>query len=554
MNSKSDTYIIGHINPDTDAICAAIAYAELRNKLGLGTNIALRAGELSEETKWVLSHFGVEEPLFMESIAPQLSDVELQKIEGLPPEATIKDAMQLMKAQDVSTLPVLSPDNKLVGIIGLKDLAINYIDSFDTHALSNSNTPFENIAHALNGTLIYEGRGKARSGSRIMVGAGNDEAIRAIIKEADIVIVSNRRHTMRAVIEAGADCMIVCLDTAIPDDVLEMAKEHQCAVISTYFDSYKASYFINQAVPVSHYMISKKLRLFHMSNYTDDVVAEMNKTRHNFFPVLDDEGTYKGFISRYQHLSHAKRRLILVDHNERSQCIQGWENAEILEIVDHHRVGGIQTMTPIFFRNEPVGSTSTIISEMFKEEGIVPDRKTAGLMCCAIISDTLLFRSPTCSELDREHAKELAALADEDMFAMAEAMFEAGEKLDGMEGEDLLGRDFKVYSAYGIDFGVAQSTCISKRTIEQAEKLTAPVINSFRVNRDLRYMFYLVTDVRQESSYVFCAGEGAGQLVRSAFGLGEESEGEIFLKGVVSRKKQFIPAVLEALQAQSSGR
>ena len=553
MKKTKDTYIIGHVNPDTDSVCAAIGYAALKNALGDGGRyIPLRAGELSSETRWVLDHFGVEAPLFMESISPQLYDVELQQIEGVSPDATIKAAWELMRKQDVTTLPVLGEGGKLLGIIGLKDIAVNYIDSFDTHALAESRTPFVNIARTLKGELITGGSGRVSGSGRIIVAAGDEDAVRRSVRKGDVVIVSNRREALEAAIKSGAGCVVVCLSTEVPAGLRTLAHAMDCALISTYFDSYKAAYFINQAVPVSHYMVSDKLKLFHLSNYTEDVQAEMSKTRHIFFPVLGDDGSYAGFISRHNNMGYTKRRLILVDHNERSQCITGWENAELLEIIDHHRVGGIQTMAPVFFRNEPLGSTSTIISKMFGEAGIAPDRQTAGLLCCAIISDTLLFRSPTCSDIDREEAKKLAEIAGEDMISMAEAMFEAGEDLTGKSGEDLLGQDFKVYSAYGTNFGAAQTMCVSMKTIEQAEELTAPVMDDFRLRNDLRYMFYLITDIRGQSSYVFCSGDGAEELLSRGFDIPDP--GNIRLEGVVSRKKQFIPAVLEALLAQSNER
>jgi manganese-dependent inorganic pyrophosphatase len=553
MNKTRDTYVIGHINPDTDSICAAIGYAALKNALADGERyIPLRAGELSSETRWVLEHFGAEEPLFMESISPQLYDVELQKIEGVAPDATIKSAWELMRKQDVTTLPVLGEGNKLLGIISLKDIAVNYIDSFDTHALAESRTPFVNIAKTLKGEIISGGRGCVSEGGRIIVAAGDEEAVTRMVRKGDVVIVSNRPEALEAAIKAGAGCCIVGLQTKISEGLRTLAHAMNCALISTYFDSYKAAYFINQSVPVSHYMVSEKLKLFHMSNYTEDVQAEMSKTRHIFFPVLDDDGSYVGFVSRHNNMVHTRRRLILVDHNERSQCIAGWENAEILEIIDHHRVGGIQTMAPVFFRNEPLGSTSTIVSKMFDEAGIVPDRQTAGLLCCAIISDTLLFRSPTCSDTDREEAAKLAKIAGEDMFSMAEAMFEAGEDLTGKSGEDLLGQDFKIYSAYGTSFGAAQTMCVSKMTLQRAEALTAPVMDMFRLRHELRYMFYLITDIREQSSYVFCSGDGAEELLSYGFNITDPEN--IRLEGVVSRKKQFIPAVLEALLAQSNER
>ncbi|MCR5336005.1 MAG: putative manganese-dependent inorganic diphosphatase, partial [Synergistes sp.] len=306
---------------------------------------------------------------------------------------------------------------------------------------------------------------------------------------------------------------------------------------------------INQSVPVRYYMAKNDLRTFSLSTPIDDVLSVMGKTRFVYFPVRDEKGRYYGLISRRNMINRRRKQLILVDHNEKSQVVPGWEEADIREIVDHHRVGGIQTISPIFFRNQPLGSTCTIITQMYKEHGLEIPKDVAGAMLCAILSDTLMFRSPTCTEIDKEYAKELAEIAGVDLKKTGEAMFEAGEDLSGKTGDDLLHGDYKIFTAYDKRFGVSQSMFLSPASITKAIGLSADALQEMPRAEDTAYSYYLLTDITKESSRVLCAGNGAEDLLRAAFGLGEDDE--LLLKGVVSRKKQFVPAIIEELRRES---
>lgn len=538
--------VIGHKNPDTDSICSAIAYAELKRRTAGGEYVACRAGELSGETAWVLRRFGLAAPELCEDVSPQVGDVEIRRTPGVSGEITVKEAWGIMRDRDISTLPVTGEDGRLQGIISLRDLAVAHMDNLDTKTLGRAGTPYGNIAQTLCGQVVCGDPRDTMDRGRILVGAGNPEAISAATEEGDLVLVSNRVISQTAAIESGAACVVVCLSAEIRPEVMELARSRGCTLISTPFDTYRAAYFINQSVPLRHYLVSQNLLQFQLSTPLEDAVRVMGRTRYVYFPVLDEEGLYYGVISRRNLLNRRPRKLILVDHNEKAQCVAGWEEAEIQEIIDHHRVGGLQTMGPIFFRNQPVGSTATIVWQMYGERGLDPSPAVAGALCCAVLSDTLMLRSPTCTPLDRRCVQELAALAGEDPEKLGEAMFEAGEDLTGRNGEEILYQDFKVFTAGEASLGIGQSSFLSPAARRRARDLVEPLLPGCLPSNGVALAYYLLTDIRAGGSDVLWAGPGGDALVRDAFGLPED--GPLYLPGVVSRKKQFVPALMEALR------
>ena len=543
--------IVGHLNPDTDSICSAIAYAELKEKIDPANRYTpCRAGNVGEETAWVLRRYGLEPPRLLEDAAPTVRDVEIRRVAGIRRDIPVKEAWEIMRDGDISTLPIVDRSGRLEGIITLKDLAVAQMDSLDAHALARANTPFRSIARVLNGAVVLGDENAVMSQGYILVGAGDVEAIREAVHSGDLVLVANRVTAQRAALESGAGCVVLCLSAALTPELEALAKDRRCVVISTPFDTYKAAYFLNQSVPVHHYMMKKGLQTFTLSTPLEDAARIMGAVRHEYFPVLDDKGRYYGVISRRNLINRRRKQLILVDHNEKSQCVPGWEQADIREIVDHHRIGGLQTITPIFFRNQPVGSTAAIVAAMFRENGAAPSPAAAGALCCAILSDTLLFRSPTCTQADREAAQWLAEQAGEDLEGLGEAMFEAGEDLTHKTPEQLLKRDYKIFAADEVKFGVSQSNFLSVKARKKATAMVRDAMDALRRTDDLAYVYYLLTDITSETSYVLCAGEGAEPLIRQAFGVPDE-EGVLRLPGVVSRKKQFIPAMLETLHRKS---
>ena len=541
-----EVLIIGHRNPDTDSVCSAIAYAELKRRLTGGRYTACRAGELSAETAWVLGRFGLAAPALCEDVSPQVRDVEIRRTPGVSGEVTVRTAWELMRDRDISTLPVTDADGRLLGIVTLRDLAVAHMDSLDTLALSQARTPYADIARTLNGRVVLGDPRGVMARGRVLVGAGSPETIAAALEPGDLMLVANRLSSQRAAVENGAGCVVLCLSAEISPELLALAAQRNCTLISTPLDTYRAAYFINQSVPLRHYLVSENLLVFSLSTPLEDAVRVMSRTRHVYFPVLDGDGLYCGVISRRNLLNRSRKQLILVDHNEKSQCVTGWEDAEILEIIDHHRVGGLQTMSPIFFRNQPVGSTASIVREMYREQGVPLSPALAGGLCCAILSDTLMFRSPTCTELDRESVRALAEIAGENWETLGEAMFEAGEDLSRKTGEDILYQDYKVFSASGVSLGIGQSSFLSAGARERAGALVAPLLGTALAPGGVSLAYYLLTDIRGEASTVLCAGAGAEALLREAFGLPDGAP--LLLPGVVSRKKQFVPALLDALR------
>ena len=547
---KTDEILItGHLNPDTDSVAAAIAYAALKTRTSEGCFIACRAGKLSAETRWVLHRFGLEKPRLLTDVSPQLGDVEIRRVRGITRDLSVRGAWTIMHNNDISTLPIVDDERRLLGLISLKDLAMAFMDSISSHALIVSGTSYASIAATLKGEVILGDAGGFMKAGHIHVAAGDSAMMKEVIKPGDLVITSNREEAQLTAVELGAQCLVVTTFADVSDEVKSAAERRGCVIISTSYDTYRTAYYINQSVPIGHYMITDGFTSFTLQTPADEVLSVMSRTRHAYFPVLDENGRYYGLVSKRNMLGRKRKRLILVDHTERNQCVPGWEEADIMEIVDHHRVGGLQTISPIFFRNQPLGSTCTIIAQMYAEQGIEIPKDIAGAMLCAILSDTLMFRSPTCTDTDRECAEALARIAGVDIPATAKEMFEAGEDLEGKTAEDLLRQDFKIFSAYDTRIGISQSMFFSSGAIESARQIAAGALAAVRTADDLKYYYYLLTDINDQSCNVICEGQGAEDLLREAFALPEGAP--LRLKGVMSRKKQFVPALMEALRRRA---
>ena len=549
--SKEQVFVIGHQNPDTDSICAAIGYAAYKRQMDPSTAyIPARAGALSAETSWVLRHFGLPEPRLLEDVAPTVRDLEIRLEPGISHELTVKRTWETMRDREISTLPIVGKDGRLEGIITLRDLAIAQMDSTDNRVLSASATPYCNMAKVLCGTVLCGDAHSHMTHGRALVGAGNADAIKEAMEPGDLVLVSNRECSQIAALEGGAGCLVVCTAAELSPEILSKAEEIGCVVISTPYDTFTATSFLHQSVPIRHYMMRDKIQLFTLSTPVEEAMQVMANLRHVvYFPILDDKGKYYGMLSRRNVINRRRKQLILVDHNEKTQCVPGWEQADIREIVDHHRIGGLSTISPIYFRNQPLGSTATIVSCMYRQRGLSPSPAIAGALCCAILSDTLVFRSPTCTPVDRERAQWLASIAGEDLEALAEAMFEAGEDLSGVTPEALLTRDYKIFEAGDVRFGVSQSTFLSTRARETASAMMGDTLELQRQEDGLQWVYYLLTDIGTGNSDVLFAGKEGDELLREAFQLADGAA--LHLDGVVSRKKQFVPAMMQAIQKRS---
>ena len=368
--------------------------------------------------------------------------------------------------------------------------------------------------------------------------------------EGDIVLVSNRYESQICAIESGASGEIICCGAPAGKSILNRAAEKNCAVLTTPFDTYVAARLINTAIPVRHIMHAENILQFSVNTYVEDARKIMASVRHRYFPILDTDGKYAGVVSRRNMLNVHPKRVILVDHNEFTQTDDGMEQADILEIIDHHRIGNLETSAPAYFRNEPVGCTNTIIWTMMCEKGLTPPKKIAGLMLSAILSDTLCFRSPTCTSRDVNAAEALAAIAEVETERYANQMFEAGEDLRGRSAEDIFYGDFKVFTFGDLRFGVSQSTFMTEKNRKAAEELVRGYLPEAAAKSGVEMIFYMATDTPSESTELFWYGDEAEEYLRKAFRKEAEPKGYFSLPGVVSRKKQVIPPLRMAMQEE----
>ena len=543
---KEKVYVIGHKNPDTDSICSAIAYADLRQKVTGQVHEAKRAGHVNDETAYVLDRFGVEAPKLLTDVRLQVRDLDIHEMPGLKPNASIRDTWERMRQEQAKTLPIVK-DDELVGVVSTGDIAKSYMDVYDSEILSKARTQYRNIIKTLDGTMITGNEHGYFMRGKVAIGASSPNLMEEFIEKDDLVILGDREEAQACAVNIDASCMVICKDAEVSPKLIQKAKEQSIVIIQTPYDTFTTARLINQSIPVKFYMTSGPLTMFRMNDYVDDIKDIMAKKRFRDFPILDRHGRFKGFISRRRFLGASKKKVILVDHNERSQAVDGIEEAEIIEIIDHHRLGDIETVSPITFRNQPVGCTATIINQMYEENEIEVPREIAGLLCGAIISDTLLFRSPTCTPLDERTAKKLAKISDIDLEQMAQEMFNAGSNLKGKSAEDICFQDFKQFTVNDTIFGVGQITSMSKEELAAIRDMMTEHLPKVLEAHNLNMIYFMLTDILAESTELLCVGTGARGIALSAFDLPDNAK-SLILKGVVSRKKQLIPVLVESMQ------
>ena len=540
--------VIGHRNPDTDSICSAIAYAELKNRTSTLVCEPRRAGKMNQETEFVLKKFGVTPPRMCTDVNPKIRDVDYREMPGIPGSTSLRRAWKIMRDQQIDTLSITSADNELEGIITVKDLATANMDVFDTAVLAKSRTSYKNILETLNGTMVVGNADAVCTTGHIKIGTATPEMLESSVEKGDIVILSNRYESQLCAIEKEASLLIICNGAKVGRTIQRIADETGVAIMTTPVDTYAAGKLISQCAPISYYMTRDNILKFTLVTPVADVLRVMAKVRHRYFPILDEDGKYCGMVSRRNVIALRKRRIILVDHNEATQAVEGFDQAEILEIIDHHRIGSLETSGPVYFRNQPVGCTATIITQMYDENGVDIPPQIAGLLLAAILSDTLVFRSPTCTPVDENAAKRLAKIAGVDIEEFSTEMFEAGEKLDGKTPEEVFLQDFKVFMCGDIRFGVAQGSYMTRKNLQAAQALLQPYLEEARNKQNVEDLYMLLTDVPKEESVVICTGRYAAEVLSNGFESRPAADGSWTLPGVVSRKKQFIPAMMSAYQ------
>ena len=542
---KDIIYVTGHKNPDSDSICAAYAYAEFKNKIGDVETVACRLGNPNQETQYILDYFNAEAPRLLKTVKLKVEDLQFDNISPVSPEISLKTAWSIMRDKNIKTLPVADENDHLLGVLAVSNLTSCYMDIWDNRILAKSNTTLDNIIDTLSAKVSYVNEKVTHFPGKIVVTAMQPDTMSGHIDEGDIAIVGDREEAQAALIKLNISLMIVTGGYAPSENLVSLAKEHGVTIIVTQHDSFTASRLIVQSIPVGYVMVKENIVSFTTDDLVDDIKGIMTETRFRSYPVLDQNGRVVGTVSRYHLISNHKKKVIQVDHNERGQSVDGLEDAEVLEIIDHHRVADIQTNNPIYFRNEPVGSTSTIVAKCFFESGIRPSRKAAGLLCGAIISDTLLFRSPTCTPQDQYICKKLAEIADINIEEFAKEMFKAGTSLKGKTVEQIFNSDFKPFTIEDTKVGIAQ---VNTMDIEGFMPLKEEMLNYMdqkAKEAGLDMVMLLLTDILNEGSEILVTGNKP-EIVEKAFNVTLKDKGA-FLPGVLSRKKQVVPPITNAI-------
>lgn len=551
MSQEKETVInvIGHTNPDTDSVCSAIAYAHLKRETTGDWYVPKRAGQINSETQFVLRRFDVPAPDYMGDVRTQVIDIDVEREAGVSEEISLKKAWEIMKTDALQTLPIVNSGQMLQGLITIEDIAKSYMDVYDSKIIATARTPFHNIIETLDGEMVHGDPEEKIQSGKCLIAAANPDLMESYIEKDDIVILGNRYESQLCAIEMGAKCIIVCDGSMVSYTISKLAESKGCYIIKTPYDTFTASRLINQSIPIRFFMKSENLVTFSLGEYLDDIRDIMAKKRYRDFPILDWNGKYYGMISRRSLLGPRRKKLILVDHNEMTQAVDGIEEAELLEIIDHHRLGSLETMGPVFFRNQPLGCTATIIYQMYQEAKVPLTKTIAGLLCSAIISDTLIYRSPTCTETDRAAAEELAVIAGINTREFAQEMFAAGSNLSSKSPEEIFYQDFKKFIVGEVVFGVGQITSMNQEELESIKDKLVPYMEKAMSDHEVSMLFFMLTDILQGKTELLYYGNGARELAVRAFHLTEDTK-QIILSDTVSRKKQIIPAMMIALQEE----
>lgn len=530
-------YVFGHKNPDTDSVVSAMAYAALHNALGDNEYTAARLGHLNDETAFLLDRFGFKPPLYIRTVRTQVRDIDFDRPPTLGATVAVSHAWDILREdENLSAVPVTTEDGGLFGMITAGGIAESDMESIlHPHV---SDVPVFNLLSALEGRIINDDEDVFDTISgEVTIGLPTAGECLKGVKAGAIVICGQQEDVVQRALDLGASSIILC-----QSDLAEKYRgmSSPTCMIATPCDAYRAARMIYQSIPVSRIARTHDLVYFHLDDFIDDVRDTVLQSRYRSYPILDEVEKVVGTLSRYHLIRPRRKRVVLVDHNELSQSVPGLEQAEIMEIIDHHRLADVQTGNPVFMRNEPVGSTTTIVATMFQERGLMPSEKLAGLMAAAILSDTILFKSPTCTPRDKRIAERLARIAGIDLDALGKEIFSVGVN-SSKPVEELLSTDFKEFHIAGHSLGIGQVTCLD--TDRMLNRLPELIPAMERLKEDKRYdmLMLMLTDVLREGTELIFLGEE--DVVRSAFNTGEIRDHHVFLPKVVSRKKQVVPAL-----------
>ena len=550
MRNQEKIFVIGHKNPDTDSICSAIAYADIKNRTSQKVKyVAKRAGQINEETEYVLNRFGMQPPGYLSNIGTQVKDMDIRMSPDADKSMSLKNAWDLMMEKSIVSLPIRDKEGQLEGLITIGDIAKTYMDTTDSYLLSRAKTQYKRIAETIEGIVVEGNEHGYFAKGKVLVGTANPQMLKTYIEEDDLIIMGDREEDHLEAIEQNVSCIIVGMGIEVTEKVIKLAHEKEIIIIMSPYDTFTIARLINQSIPVRYIMKTENLVTFNTEDFTDDIQNEMIKHRHRAFPVINKKGKCIGTISRRNFLDMHKKKVALVDHNEKDQAVDNIEKADIVEIIDHHKLGSLETMTPISFRNQPVGCTATILYEMYGEQKLEISPTIAGLLCAAIISDTLMFRSPTCTLSDKMAAGALALIAGIDIEKFAREMFKAGSNLKDKAPEEIFFQDYKKFIAEGdISFGVGQISSMDSDELAEIKERLIPFMVSECGRHGVTRVYFMLTNIIEESTELLYYGDGSEEMAKTAFHM-DPVDGTFDLKGVVSRKKQLIPALMEAAQA-----
>lgn len=535
-------YVSGHRNPDTDSICSAIAYSYLLNATNKYNAVPVRLGEINRETEYVLKRFGVEHPVLLKTVKQKVEDLNYDKVTVFSKDLTLKTAWFLLKQQNLKSAPILDEHGQLLGLLSTSNIIEGYMDQWDSEVLKKAKTPVENVIDTLEANVIYLNESLKVVEGDIHIAAMSGSEAKKRIHENDVVIVGgDRSDDLEELISVKPSLIVLTGSLTADENVVKKCEEQGISIISTPYNTYQTSQQIVQAIPVEYVMIKGDIKTFSTDDTLDYMKEVMSETRYRGYPVIDLNNRCVGSISRFALLKGLRKKVILVDHNERGQSIPGIEEADILEIVDHHRVADIQTVGPLLFRGEPLGSTATIVTKMFDELDVEMPSHIAGLLLGAVVSDTLLFKSPTCTPVDTKIAKKLAEIAGVDIQEFAMEMFKAGTSLVGKTVDEIFNQDFKKFSFDNLQVGVAQVNSMDIEGFLPYKKDMLDYMNKFAEDNNLEFTLLLLTDIINANSEIFVGGPRP-ELVEKAFNV-QLTECQGTLAGVISRKKQVVPAI-----------
>lgn len=544
MKNTKPIYTIGHRNPDTDSICSAIGYAHLKQALGENV-VPARAGKVNAETKFALEHFHVEQPLLLTDLYPRVKDVLLDCKIVVKQHDTLRQLGEIMRDHDLRSVPVTDSKGILVGIVTVSDLAKRYFQELGMANLADMRVRYRDIIAAIDAKILVGGVESDFIQGEVRIAAGSIKMIQSHIKEHDIVLIGDRHdETIIDCVKQGISVLIVTGDGRVSADVIEEAEKRGIFVLSTPYDTYTAARLINQCVPVRRIMHPDPV-CFKPLDLLSDIKGTMEETNYRNYPVVEN-GRLVGIVSRDELTMPERDRVILVDHNERGQAVEGIEAAKIVEIIDHHRLGGIQTSEPIYTHAEPVGCTATIVANMHWHRDIDIPQSIAGLLLSAILSDTVLFKSPTCTPYDKKTAERLAEIAGVDIQEYSMAMLKAGSGIGDMTPMEIAKNDLKEFTIGDYRIIVSQISVMDTKEVMDLEPQLIEAMSTICEKEGFDMSLVMVTDILEEATYLLYAGSPK-TLIGEAFKK-DASGTHVYLPGVMSRKKQIIPPLSEAVK------